>query len=257
MGDYNPTATTSIDNWDWQNRHVQRNLDQGNFISGKHILLCFGPPRLLQVGENSFAATGTVPGTDDVAQINQNSQLAFPVGITDSFTLRSDKQWRRIFEIGSDRAYMLPGHASYVGSLARVLYNGPSLLKCSYAFYGDRFNSTAKFDAEEPKVKADAAKYMPEVWEAPGHGDLFFNLASDLFDMTFGILAIFQDNKHNTVGSIYMEECAINGHSLNFDANSPLIVEGTSFTPNRVVPVHVNVELKVANRLVWSEGNAQ
>lgn len=239
-------ATTSISTWDWQTRHVQNELEVGQFTHGKHTLLCAGPPRLLNMGILPAAA-----GTDDVLSMNRDN-LAFPIGTSNSFTLRSDKPWRPVYEIGSDRAYMLPGHAAFSGTIGRVFYNGPSLLKVLYAYYGKRFNANSKFGADQPEVAYDLLYDLPEVYEAPGFGDLFLNLQSDLFDQLMGLLVIFQDSKRQTVGAIYLEETAVNGHTMSIDAESPMLVEGCGLMPTRVVPVDIKIQSSVQRDLVWS-----
>ena len=44
-----PDATTSLNNWDFHNHHVQAELLGGEFISAETTLIAAGPPRLTDV----------------------------------------------------------------------------------------------------------------------------------------------------------------------------------------------------------------
>ena len=243
-------VTTSISTWDSQTKHVQENLKIGRFTNSKQALIAAGPARLLNIGGSPVP---TASGTDDVLHMdNSNEAIAFPIGLTNNFSLVSNKSWSQIFEIGSDRGYQIPGHTMHSCQMSRVFYSGPSLLKVLYAYYGKQFNTNSKFTRSEPSVIYQGSE-LPEIFEAPGYKDLFLNLGSDLFDQLFGLLLVYQDSNMKTIGSIYLEECSISGHSINMDANGTMIVEGCGIRPSRVVPVFCEVEDTEDEHMVWSQ----
>lgn len=242
-------ASSSIDTWDPQNFHVQREVEQGKFTNSKYVLISAGPPRL---SDSSLAGESEAGGEAILGQGAAN--IAFPLGVTNQFGLQQSKNWAKIYEIGSARSYLMPGHTDYGLNLARIIYNGPSLMKCLMAFYqGKLANSSGAFSEDDPRVVHGIAdENLPDIYESAGSGDLFLNLASDLFDQTPGILVIFEDSKHRRIGAIYLEECAIRNHALQLAAEQFLLFENASLMPNRLVPVDVQIDTTRKSSRVWA-----
>src|SRR4051812_40058942 len=111
----------------------------GQFLSGAFIGLFAGPPRLATIG--GAVAVGSSIGSPGGASAELN-QLVYPIGITQSFNLSQNMNLARIFEIGSDRSYFIPGRVMGQIGLSRVLYHGPSLLRVLYAYYQDLIPGT-------------------------------------------------------------------------------------------------------------------
>lgn len=246
-------ATTSINNWDFHNLHVQQELGGGEFVSAETTLVAAGPPRMSDLG----AASGL--GVEVDVGSAAAEELAFPIGLLENVGLSQSKQLQRIFEIGSSRSYFIPGRVVGSVTLGRVLYHGPSLLKVLYAYYsqasGSLFNFLNKAKGTpmtvsgkivpDPDAKllelGSLQDTLHDVKMRPGFDDFYLNLASDLFNQPTGLLFYFRNANDETVGSVYLEECHLQGHQLSVSSGSVLIMEGASMQFDRLIPVKMRV----------------
>lgn len=246
-------ATTSIENWDFHNFHVQHELSGGEFVSAETTLVAAGPPRLTDLG--SGAGTGvTAPGP------TPPEDFAYPIGLLENVGLSQSKQLQRVFEIGSSRSYFIPGRVVGSVTLGRVLYHGPSLLKVLYAYYtqpnGSKFNflhrakgttitdGLGRIRPDPDALLLDLASLQDSLHDVkmrPGFDDFYINLASDLFNQPCGLLFYFKNANDDTVGSVYLEECHLQGHQLSISSGSVLIMEGASMQFDRLVPVKMRI----------------
>jgi hypothetical protein len=241
-----PQATTSFNNWNFHNHHVQEELLGGEFISAETTLIAAGPPRLTDVGNGDSELT---PDEGD---------LVFPIGVLENVGISQSKQLQRIFEIGSSRSYFVPGRTVGSLSLGRVLYHGPSLLKVLYAHYkqsvGDvKFNHKGKgatmnvggVQVPDPNATMlELAALQSELHRVkfnPGYDDLWLNLASDLFNQPTGMAIYFRNQLDMTVGGVYLEECYIQGHQLSISSGSALLMEGVSLQFDQVRPIRMSL----------------
>ena len=244
------TATTSVNNWDYHNYHVQQELYGGEFVSAETTLIAAGPPRLSDLGASTGLGSTVSSGNED---------LAFPIGLLENVGLSQSKQLQRLFEIGSSRSYFIPGRVIGSITLGRVLYHGPSLLKVLYAYYSQssgalQFMHKSKTatmvnaqgitvpdpDAMLLKI-ADLQSQLHKVKMRPGFDDFYLTLASDLFNQPTGLLLYFKDANDTTVGAIYLEECHVQGHQISISSGSVMVMEGASLQFDRCVPVKMNI----------------
>lgn len=244
-----PPATTDLANWDFHNFHVQQELAGGQFISAETTLVAAGPPRL-----SDFGAASGLGATID------QEDLAFPIGLLENVGLSQSKQLQRIFEIGSSRSYFIPGRMVGSVNLGRVMYHGPSLLKVLYAYYSQpdgtlfdflHLDKTTTYTDSQGIIRRDPDAKLLElgaiqeslanIKQRPGFDDLYLNLASDLFNQPTGLLFYFKNMIQDTVGSVYLEECHLQGHQLSISSGSVLIMEGASMQFDRLVPVRMSV----------------
>lgn len=243
-------ASTSLSNWQFWDQHVQNDMPGGNFVNAATILIAAGPPRLSQAG---FSADSD----NDLAAGN----LAFPIGVVENFGLNQNRMIQKLFEIGSKRAYHIPGRTVGTVTLGRVLYWGPSLMRVLYAYYpharipgaNDLSNTTP--EGSEKNLFGST----PNIKDTPGYGankedpntvwaensDFFINLASDLFDHPMGLMAYLRDAEDEPYGAFYLEDAYIQAHSFNINASSVLVAEGVSCQYDRLVPI--NITSAVAN----------
>lgn len=246
-------ATTSFNNWNFHNHHVQEELLAGEFVSAETTLIAAGPPRLTDI-------TGG-PGADDSTIDTQpEGDMVFPIGVLENIGLSQSKQLQRIFEIGSSRSYFIPGRTIGSVTIGRVLYHGPSLLKVLYAHY-KQGSSDAAFQlmnegkgatinvggVDVPSPNATLLE-LPELQAElhrikfnPGFDDLWLNLASDIFNQPTGIAIYFRNQLDMTVGAIYLEECYIQGHQMSISSGSVLIMEGASLQFDQVRPIRMQL----------------
>lgn len=226
-------ATTSINNWDFHNFHVQQELEGGDFINAASTLIAAGPPNIRFAGDIS-----TDFGEDTVARRDELNAVAYPIGVVENFALGQTKQLQRLFEIGSKRSYFITGRNIIQVNMARVLYHGPSVLRMFYAYYDPaKINPTV---ARLLKAGAGrAGKAAPTLKANPGFADGFFNLDSDLFDQPFGIYVMMLDANSKPYVGFFLENCYVRSHNTNINSGSVLVAEGVAFEADRLVPVDV------------------
>jgi len=222
-----------LSNWQPYDRYVQSGLVDGQFLNASFTMIAAGPPRLANIGALSFAANvGTGTGADDIV---------FPIGIVQNFNLSHNRQFNRIWEIGSERSFFISGRTVGQLGLSRILYHGPSLLRVLYAYYQDLFPPTlipSVIGANNVGALTVANAHNVKI--PAGFENMYLNLASDLFNQPIGLMAYFRDSNEDTVGSIYMESCYIPNHTIATDAQGTIIQENVGVQFERAVPVAVS-----------------
>lgn len=222
-----------LSDWSPYKTHVQGGLREGNFLNGQFILLCAGPPFF-----SSLANTENIP--------------VYPIGLTQNVALSQNKAISRIFEIGSDRSYFISGRSVGQLSLGRVVYHGPSLLRALYAYYNtetdtspgsyqiDSLADAASSHGIAPFAaggEGEVSAGLHSVKIPPGYGNMFLNLASDLFSQPMGLFLVFKDNAGNNVASVYLDQCYVPQHSIAVDAQGLIIQESVGIQYERMQPV--------------------
>lgn len=211
---------------------VQSGMIDGQFISAAFTLLAAGPPRLSAVGGANAAGIAASEGGNAV------DKMFFPLGILQNFNLSHNRNFNRIFEIGSERSYFISGRTVGQIGLSRVLYHGPSLLRVLYAYYQDLLPPTV-IPPVFPNVATGAVANQHNTIIPPGYENIFLNLASDLFSQPIGLLLYIKDSNEDTVGAIYLESCYVPNHTIATDANGVIMQESGSLQFERGVPVAV------------------
>lgn len=224
----------SFANWKPFENYVQSGgagpgMVDGKFISGAMIGIFAGPPRLASLGGN--LAVGAA-----LQNPAQASQLVYPIGITQNFSLSQNMQVQRIFELGSERSYQIPGRVMGQVGLGRVLYHGPNLLRTLYAYYQDLLPPTL-VPSIFPNVGAASMPNPHNVILPPGYENFYINLASDLFKQPIGLLVIMKDSNQDTYGAFYLEACYLPSHSLGVDAQGVVVQEQVGVQYEWLVPV--------------------
>lgn len=217
--------------WNPLNHYVQNGMVDGRFVQGGLTLIAAGPPRLSQLG------TGTAGGAAAVA--DANSDIVYPVGVTQNINMSQNKTFMRVWELGSDRSYFIGGRTVGQLALSRVYYHGPSLLRVLYAYYQDAIGPV-QVPWVFPNVGAANMPNPHDVIVPPGYENLFLNLASDLFNQPIGLLVYMRDSNLDTVGAIYLEACYIPNHTWATDAQGTIVQETAAIQYERVVPVNVS-----------------
>ena len=236
---------TSFVNWKFASEHVQLELQNGEYVSSESTLILAGPSRLRMISS---------PTQDP---LEAESRL-YPVGLLQTMQIAQNRQVARLFEIGSKRSYFVPGRLFANFQMNRILFYGPSLMRLLYAIaprkgFGQPFNFAP--DGTTPRQQ-DILRTPPEYASlfpsgnfqlAPGHGgksaddnrDFFVNLASELFNIPFGLLPLMKDARQRPYGGFYMEDCMIEAHSIMYDSNNIVIAEGVNGQFDMVMPVQV------------------
>jgi len=219
--------------WQPYDRYVQSGLVDGQFLNTSFTLLAAGPPRLANVGLPAFAGTALADRKGD--------DIVYPIGIVQNFNLSHNRQFNRIFEIGSERSFFISGRTAGQLGLSRVAYYGPSLLRVLYAYYQDLFPPTvipSVIGAEN--VGALTVANPHDVKIPAGYENLYLNLASDLFNQPVGMMCYFRDSNEDTFGAVYLEACYVPSHTIATDSQGTVIQENAAIQFERLLPIAVS-----------------
>lgn len=224
----------SFDKWKPYENYVQSGgegpgMVDGKFVSGTFVGLFAGPPRLSSVG-------GALGVGSALQTPGQAAQIVYPMGITQNFNMSHNRNFSRIFELGSERSYFISGRTMGQIGLGRVLYHGPSILRTLYAYYQDMLPATL-VPSLFPNVGAGAMVNPHDVQMAPGYENFYVNLASDLFSQPIGILVVVKDSGLNTFGAFYVESAYVPSHSIAVDSQSVIWQEQVSLQFELAVPI--------------------
>jgi hypothetical protein len=224
----------SFENWKPYENYVASGgagpgMKDGLYVTGAYTGIFAGPPRLSSVG-------GALSIGAAVASPPTGNQIVYPVGITQSFSLSQNRQFARIFELGSERSYFIGGRTIGQVGLSRVMYHGPSMLRVLYAYYQDLVPPTV-VPAVFPNVGASAMPNPHDVVVPPGYENFFINLASDLFLQPVGLLVILRDTNQDTYGAFYLESCVIPNITTATDAQGVVMQESAALQFENLVPI--------------------
>ncbi len=219
--------------WSPNTSYVQSGMVDGRYAHGGFTMLAAGPPRLANIG--GAAALG---GSISAGQGQGANQIVYPLGIVQNFSLSQNKNFARIFEIGSERSYFIGGRTVGQLGLGRVYYHGASLLRVLYAYYQDLIPPTM-VPALFPNAGTLSMSNPHDVVVPPGYENLYFNLASDVFSQPVGMLMYIRDNNEDTLGAMYFEATVVPNHTLATDAQGVLLQEQVALQFERIVPVQV------------------
>jgi len=219
--------------WKPYERFVQSGLVDGQFLNASFTMLAAGPPRLANLGAGTGLGESLTGGQAD--------DIVYPIGIVQNFNLSHNRQFNRVWEIGSERSFFISGRTVGQMGLSRIMYHGPSLLRVLYAYYQDLFPPTvipSVIAADNPGAKHVANPHDVKI--APGYENLYLNLASDLFNQPVGMMVYLRDSNEDTVGSVYLESCYIPNHTMATDAQGTIIQENAAVQFERAFAVAVS-----------------
>src|SRR5208283_4963715 len=134
-------TTTSVTNWNRAVRHVEQSTRSGDYINAETVLVVAGPPRISDISAGNVVTaasqnltTGSINSTSNRSGAAGKDAL-FPIGLLEQVAVNQVQTVQKIFEIGSRRSYQAGGRVQVVGSIGRVMFRGPSLLRAMYAYY--------------------------------------------------------------------------------------------------------------------------
>ncbi len=231
----------NFSDWSPHDSYVQTGLKDGQYASGSYTMLAAGPPRLSQVGGDASVAGAVEAGN------SAGDQIVLPIGLVQQFSLSQNRQFNRIWELGSERSYFISGRTVGQVSFGRVYYHGASLLRYLYAYYEDLVPPTlvpAMFPNEGIQNVADPH----DVVIPPGYENLYTNLASDLFAQPIGLMWYVRDSDQNTLGAVYLESAVVPNYSFSTDSQGLMIQEQVAMQFERSVPVKLNAAKLIDSR---------
>jgi hypothetical protein len=155
------------------------------------------------------------------------------------------KPLSRIFEIGSKLSYIIPGRTIGQIALARVLFDGPSLLKVLYQ--GEVSQDLQESTGRKTARFASTGRTLNSA-ATIGSGNIAINLASTFFDQPIGLGFFFKDREDEMVSQIYFEGCRVSTHNLGIAANMNVLTESVSMEFVQCVPLVTMEERSVKTK---------
>ena len=187
-----------------------------------------------------------------------------PIGLVQNVQVSQQKQIQQLFEVGSRKPFFVPGRTVVSGGIARILFDGPSLM---YAMYLKGANGSVALinpsgGAWSPISKLAARDYPADL--APGGtiGDgaslggygnddgtvtfkkgantapmpsyFFINLSSSFFNRPTGLGFVLYDMENEPYGGFYLENCYIQAHTFSVASQQTVLVENVSFRASSV-----------------------
>lgn len=224
---------SNFSDWSPYTNYVQSGMVDGQYVNAGFMMLAAGPPRIANIGgAASFAQA--LSGNGQAA-----NQIVLPIGVLQQFSMSNNRQFSRVFEIGSERSYFISGRTVGQLGLGRVYYHGASLLRVLYAYYRDDLEPTV-IRSMWPNAGAATQANPHDVIIPPGYENIYMNLASDLFAQPIGILMYIRDVNQDALGAMYFEACYIPNHSLQTDSQGVLLQENVGVQFERGVPVSIS-----------------
>lgn len=223
----------NFSDWKPYTNYVQAGLVDGSYVNAGQTMLAAGPPRIANIG-GAAAFAQSISGAGQAA-----NHIVLPIGLVQNFNVAHNRQFSRIFEIGSERSYFISGRAVGQLGLGRIFYHGASLLRILYAYYQDLVPPTF-VPAMFPNAGAASVANPHDVIIPPGYENLYLNLASDLFTQPIGILFYIRDVNQDALGAVYFEACYLPNHTLQTDSQGVLLQEQVAIQFERAVPVAIS-----------------
>jgi hypothetical protein len=228
--------------WNWAGEHVQSEVKNGEYLSSESTLLLAGPSRFVHLNTAGGLTNSIVP-----------------LGLISNMSMSQQRGVQRLYEIGSKRAYFVPGRMFANFNMGRIMFYGPSLMRMLYALAPvganselGPFGAPLATGAGQPQTPPEYAALFPNtvLASAPGFGgtgtgndtenrDFFINLASELFNVPFGLIVVYKDTRNRPYGAVYLEECYLETHSMGLDSGSIVIGEQVSGLFDTVTPIQL------------------
>ena len=203
----------NVTEWQYKKQHVQPDDLQvggtatglGDFMSSESIVLAAAPP-----SSKDF-----------------NVDTSIPIGVCDTIQLGQNKTIQQLWEIGSREPYFIPGRTFITGSIGRVLFNGNSILAALY----------------ESTDRTNLGDSPGSEFAIPGslngaQGNMFLNLASDLFNRAFGMVLFMKDSEDEWVSAFFLENCFIQAHSFTLQSQQIVVGENIQFRCSKIIPIN-------------------
>ena len=217
----------------WQTNHVQpdnfdgdltdnENFSNENFITSESIVICSCLP----------TETGAT--------------TMIPIGLLEQAVVAQNRQTQELFEIGSRESYFIPGRSYVQMTLARVMFNGPSLLKVVAArgnpdslpsastIHGNPaapWPAAGNDDENDSMLNADASG-----WDAE-YGNFVINLASDFFNRPIGLGVLIRDSENDAYGGFVLQNCYVQSHQFSVAGQQTVIMENAQIRASRLLPI--------------------
>lgn len=202
-------ATTTVDQWSFQENYVERLMDNSAFTAAhpNNTLICAGPAR--------FTAALANPG-----------EQLLPIGMVQNMSVSQQRPVQPLAAVGSARTFFAAGKSQVSFSIARLMVNGRNLMRALYTQAVQQGVDVKSFD-ERPVRNDNDEQY-------------FLNLDSELFYIPFGLAVLFRSVSHDAVGAFYIELCMLSSMQTGLSAGQNVIMENVSGMADRIRPIYPN-----------------
>lgn len=200
--------TSSLQNWAFQQHHVEQNMDDASFTAAHpdDTLVLAGPPR-----RDSATAANAIS--------QSNSVLA--IGMLQNVQFTSQKPTQPLMAIGSGRNFFVSGKSQTQWNIGRLFVNGRNLNRVLYHH--------AMAGGLDPTAFDDPAAFNQ-------NDQYLINLDSELFYIPFGMGTLFKNKVHDKIGGFYAELCMVTTYAIGFSAGQNLILENVTGLTDRLLP---------------------
>lgn len=227
----------NLKDWDFSSSHVESDANVANekYIGSHSVLVAAGPPKLKDLTDDEDG--GDNSGTEIDATGNDTG-IVYPIGIIQNLRMNQNRQVKKLFEIGSERAYHIPGRLIGQLNMGRVLYSGESLLNVLTA--GLKTTGDGRYDGSDDHASASKTKDIDKDVNAdPASGKFWINLASEFFSSPVGLMFYLKDQSNQDYGQFYVESAMINTHSFQMGAGTSVITENASMQFDQAKPIEL------------------
>jgi len=210
--------------FDWNPSQHVNNIDKLAAISGKYVLLNIG-----------------VQGDKPALTITEMDAFK-PIGLVQNFTVGQNKMSQRVFEVGSEKSFIVTGPTVANFSATRLLVMGPTLVGI----------------LKHGVTNTDPDRYDPAYFK--------FDIADKLLDRPFVFVLLFyaptvQQNieeelgtfsasnaitSNEIAGAVALEYCVLTTQSFGVNAGDVVIFENVTFEAGKVVDLDVSFTPKAA-----------
>ena len=206
----------------------------GDFLSSESVVLLSGPPKL-DVGTTPYPPTDLIP-----------------IGLVQNTQVTQAKQIQQLFEIGSRLPFFVPGRTTVQVGMARVLFDGPSLMQALYVYAGgnDLYipaiaeGTSATSNPGEPYNTAGTDPVLIGTttggFDTSNNAEFFINLASEFFNKPLGLGCVLFDMQQQAYGGFYLEECYIQSHRFSASAQQTVLMEDVGIRCTALRPISID-----------------
>jgi hypothetical protein len=197
------------------------------------------------MSENILVAAYNRNPTTGAAGAVENSVLDpydiasyIPIGVLENVGVSQQRTIQQIWEIGSRKAYLVPGRTVIQVTLNRVLLNGDSLLRVLYPTLEGDGGSLAMVDYAENVMSGAGVDNIPGTYGGrPSKPDLWFNLASQFFSKPTHLALFFYDANHVLQGQIILADSLAETLNFGISADQNVVTENVRLRVTDILSV--------------------
>jgi len=206
----------------------------GDFLSSESVVLLSGPPKL----DTAITPTNLIP-----------------IGLVQNVQVTQAKQIQQLFEIGSKLPFFVPGRTTVQVGMARVLFDGPSLMQALYVYNeggADLYIPATNVASDQTSTSNPGEPYNvtgedPVLigtttggFDTSNNAEFFINIASEFFNKPLGLGCVLYDMQQQAYGGFYLEECYLQSHRFSASAQQTVLMEDVGIRCTALRPISID-----------------